>query len=94
MKDEYDFSHGKRGAVIPQAGKTRITIHIDNDVLEAFRSRAEHSGTGYQTMINQALREYLDKSSAPVDEPTLRRVIREELQQAKHLDGSTRASKA
>ena len=81
-------------AVIPQAGKTRITIHIDTDVLDTFRHRAERSGTGYQTMINQALREYLDKSSTPVDETTLRRVIREELQRARHLDGSSHVSKA
>lgn len=82
MKEEYDFRQGKRGAVISQPGKTRITIYIDNDVLDAFRHRAENSGTGYQTMMNQALREYLDKSSTPIDEGTLRRVIREELQRA------------
>lgn len=80
MKEEYDFRQGKRGAVIPQPGKTRITMYIDNDVLETFRQRAENSGTGYQTMMNQALREYLNKSSTPIDESTLRRVIREELQ--------------
>jgi uncharacterized protein (DUF4415 family) len=82
MKEEYDFHQGKRGAVIPQSGKTRITIYVDNDVLDTFRNWAENRGTGYQTMINQALREYLAKSSTPVDEPTLRRVIREELQRA------------
>jgi uncharacterized protein (DUF4415 family) len=82
MKEEYDFRQGKRGAVIPQPGKTRITIYIDNDVLDAFRTRAEHSGIGYQTIMNQALREYLDKSSTLLDELTLRRVIREELQRA------------
>jgi uncharacterized protein (DUF4415 family) len=82
MKEEYDFRQGKRGAVIPQPGKTRITIYIDNDVLDAFRTRAENSGTGYQTIMNQALREYLDKSSTLLDELTLRRVIREELQRA------------
>ena len=82
MKEEYDFRQGKRGAVIPQPGKTRITIYIDNDVLDAFRTRAENSGIGYQTIMNQALREYLDKSSTLLDELTLRRVIREELQRA------------
>lgn len=80
MKEEYDFSQGQRGAVIDQRGKTRITIYIDNDVLEAFRQEAETSGSGYQTMINQALRECLAKSRAPLDEPTLRRVVREELE--------------
>jgi uncharacterized protein (DUF4415 family) len=80
MKKEYDFSKGKRGAVIPQVGKTRITIYIDNDVLEEFRDRADTKGRGYQTMINEALREYLNKTGRPVDEKTLRRVIREELE--------------
>jgi uncharacterized protein (DUF4415 family) len=82
MKEEYDFHQGKRGAVIPQPGKTRITIYVDNDVLETFRHRAENSGTGYQTIMNQALRDYLAQSSLPVDESTLRRVLREELQRA------------
>jgi uncharacterized protein (DUF4415 family) len=82
MKEDYDFHQGKRGAVIPQPGKTRITIYVDNDVLEMFRQRAENSGTGYQTIMNQALRDYLAQSSLPVDESTLRRVLREELQRA------------
>ena len=59
MKKEYDFANAKRGAVIPQKGKTRISIYIDNDVLEQFRQRADASGRGYQTMMNEALREYL-----------------------------------
>jgi uncharacterized protein (DUF4415 family) len=83
MKAEYDFSEAKRGAVIPQTGKTRITIYIDDDVLEIFRERGDSSGKGYQTIINQALREYLDKAKPPLDEETLRRVIQEELRAAK-----------
>ncbi|RPJ55845.1 MAG: ribbon-helix-helix protein, CopG family [Acidobacteria bacterium] len=79
MKKEYDFENAKRGPVIPSQGKTRITIFLDDDILEAFRSRAEEAGRGYQTMINDALRMYLGKASRPVDEETLRRVIREEL---------------
>lgn len=79
MRKEYDFSKGKRGAVVPQRGKTRITIFLDDEVLEAFRARADDSGRGYQTLINEALREYLKKAKAPVDEATLRRVLREEL---------------
>ncbi len=79
MKKEYDFSQGKRGPVLRQTGKTRITIYLDDDVLEAFRERADRAGSGYQTMINQALREYLGKSTTPLDEGTLRRVLREEL---------------
>ena len=79
MRKEYDFSKGKRGAVIPQRGKTRITILLDDDILEKFRERADNAGRGYQTMINEALREYLSKSSKPVDVETLRSVLREEL---------------
>ena len=79
MKREYDFSRGKLGTVVPQTGKTRITIYIDDDSLEAFRDRADASGRGYQTVINDALRAYLGKASQPMDEDTLRRVIREEV---------------
>ena len=79
MKDEYDFSKGKRGALIPAKGKTRITIYIDDAILEAFRSRAEEAGTGYQTLINEALKEYLgQKSEMLVTESMLRRILQEE----------------
>ncbi|MBE9079415.1 BrnA antitoxin family protein [Romeria aff. gracilis LEGE 07310] len=81
MKAEYDFSQAKREAVIPQTGKTRITIYIDDDVLETFRERSESAGKGYQTMMNEALRLYLEKVKQPLDEETLRRVIQEELQE-------------
>ena len=80
MKKEYDFSGAKRGAVVTQKGKTRISIYIDGDILEEFRDRADVAGRGYQTMMNEALREYLGRSASPVDEATLRRVLREELQ--------------
>ncbi|MEK8088225.1 BrnA antitoxin family protein [Thermithiobacillus plumbiphilus] len=79
MKAEYDFSQAKRGAVITQPGKTRITIYLDNDILEAFRTRADEVGRGYQPLINDALRAALSRTSAPVDEATLRKVLREEL---------------
>ena len=79
MKKAYDFSAGKRGAVIKNVGKTRITIHLDNDVLDAFRYKAETAGRGYQTLINDALRQYLSSSAKPVDSKTLRRILREEL---------------
>jgi len=81
MRKEYDFSQAKRGAVIPQPGKTRITIYLDDQVLEAFRQRADAAGRGYQTMINEALRQYLGKSREPVDAETVRRIVREELRQ-------------
>ena len=79
MRAEYDFSRGKRGAVIPQKGKTRISIFIDNAVLDAFRARAEKAGTGYQTMINDALREYLSETDQPITEKVLRQVLRQEM---------------
>jgi len=80
MKAEYDFSKGKRGAILSGKGKTRITIYIDNATLEEFRAKAEEAGTGYQTMINDALKEYLNKNAEkPVTESTLRRVLQEEL---------------
>jgi uncharacterized protein (DUF4415 family) len=81
MRKEYDFSKGKRGAVVPQPGKTRITIYLDDQVLDAFRKRADAAGRGYQTMINEALRQYLGKSREPVDADTIRRIVREELRQ-------------
>jgi len=79
MKAEYDFSKGKRGAVVPQRGKTRISIFIDNAILDAFRQRAEKAGTGYQTMMNEALRQYLSKAEPPLTESALRNVLRQEL---------------
>jgi len=79
MRAEYDFSKGKRGAVIPQKGKTRISIFIDNAVLAEFRARAEKAGTGYQTMMNEALRAYVSQVDQPVTEGVLRLVLRQEL---------------
>jgi molybdate-binding protein len=79
MKAEYDFSKGRRGAVIPQKGKTRISIFIDNATLAEFRARAEKAGTGYQTMMNEALRAYLSKTEGPVTEGILRNVLRQEI---------------
>jgi hypothetical protein len=78
MKKNYDFSKAKRGAVIPTAsGKTRITIRIDDDVLEWFRKQAHEAGGGsYQTMMNRALRDYVEGQIEPLEE-TLRRVLLE-----------------
>ena len=83
MKKEYNFSKGKRGTVVPvPKGKTRITIRIDDDILDWFRGEVEAAGGGnYQTLINQALREYLKQQQQPLEE-LLRRVVREELQSA------------
>ena len=82
MRKEYDFSKAKRGAVIPQKGKTRISIYIDDKILEEFRNRADAAGRGYQTMINDALREHLGESQNLLDVKTLRRILREELKNA------------
>lgn len=79
MRNEYDFSKAKRGAVITDRGKERITIFLDKEVISTFRERAEQAGRGYQTMINEALREFLTFGRRPVDEKTLRKVLREEL---------------
>lgn len=80
MRNEYDFGKGKRGAVVGHpAGKKRITIRIDDDVLQWFRDRVHEAGGGnYQTLINFALREYVTSKERPF-EATLRRVIREDL---------------
>ena len=77
----YDFSKGKRGAVLPSPpGKERITIRLDADILEHFRDAVDRAGGGnYQTLINRALREYIESEKKPTLEETLRRVIREEL---------------
>jgi uncharacterized protein (DUF4415 family) len=80
MKKEYDFTGARRGALVPvPPGKTRITIRLDDDVLDWFRDRADAAGGGnYQTMINAALRDYIDQRTEPLED-TLRRVVREEL---------------
>ena len=85
MRKEYDFSKAKRAKDVPHLarlqeeakGKTRITIMLDNVVIETFREMAESQGVGYQTLINRALREGLE--GKVIDEETLRRVIREEI---------------
>ena len=94
MRAEYDFSKGKRRALIPQSGRTRITIHIDNAVLDEFRSRAERAGIGYQTMINEALKVFLGKRQLPVTEAVLRKVIREEMPNISHSPSRTAAARA
>ena len=85
MRKQYDFSGGKRGPVVPAAGKTRITIMLDNDVLEYFRALAESQGTGYQTMINATLKSVIERGSSgeePLTVAKLREVLRQELDAA------------
>lgn len=83
---EYDFSKGQRGPVIqPPPGKTRITIRLDDDVLEWFREQADAAGgASYQALINQGLREYMSERSEPLD-AKIRRMVREEVE--KYGDG-------
>lgn len=80
MRKNYDFSKAKRGAVLPAlSGKTRITIRIDDDVLDWFRRQVHEAGGGnYQTMMNRALREYMEGQVEPFED-TLRRVLKEVL---------------
>lgn len=86
MRKEYDFSKGKRGAVIPSPGKTRITIMLDAAVIEHFRALAESSGSGYQTLINAALLAAVardqGKDTEPLTVAKLREVLRQELHTA------------
>jgi hypothetical protein len=83
MRNEYDFKKGKRGAILPAAtGKTRITIRLDDDILEWFRGQADAAGGGnYQSMINEALRSIAADGPAKI-ETVVRRVVREELKRA------------
>lgn len=81
MKEKYDFSKGKRGAVLPAPGKkVRITIRLDRDIVDWFRSKVEEQGGGnYQSMLNDALRKHIQQQDQPLED-ILRRVVREELQ--------------
>jgi uncharacterized protein (DUF4415 family) len=82
MRKEYDFSKGKRGPAIESPGKTRITIMLDSDIIEAFRERAEARGIGYQTAINAALRASLNEDTVPLTAGKLREILRQELHHA------------
>ena len=83
MKKQYDFSKGRRGAVIKvPRGRSRITIRLDDDVLDWFRKQVDEAGGGsYQNLINRALHAHIDRSAEPL-EAILRRVVREELRRA------------
>ena len=79
MKKVYDFSKGKRGAVIPTTGKTRITIYMDDMIVSQFKAQSEKTGKGYQTLINEALKSYLGLVEQPVTRDLVRKIVREEL---------------
>ena len=95
MRDEYDFSQAKRGPVEPiPTGKTRITIRLDDDVLDWFRQRVHEAGGGnYQSLINQALRDFIQTQREPLEE-TLRRIVREELHDSADWEPRKAAAKS
>ena len=80
MRDDYDFSNGKRGALISEPGKERITIRLDAAVLAWFRAQVAGGGN-YQTLINEALKAHISGGHGQLEQ-TLRQVIREELRAA------------
>jgi uncharacterized protein (DUF4415 family) len=79
MKKEYDFSRGNRGSVLSPAGKTRITIYLDDTVIRRFKALSEKTGKGYQTLINEALRDHLGVGARPLTAEAVRKIVREEL---------------
>jgi len=83
MRKQYDFSKAKPAPVVsPPSGKTRITIRLDDDLLEWFRDQVHSAGGGnYQTLVNDALRTFVQERKKPL-EAVLRRVVREELKRA------------
>lgn len=81
VKQSYDFSGGRRGAVLPHEGKTRITMWVDTDVLNWFRQRAEREGRGYQTAMNEALSAFAKEDHRPLPD-IVRDVVRDELRAA------------
>lgn len=79
MKKEYDFSAGRRGAILSSVGKTRITIYLDNVILGRFKSLSRKSGKGYQTLINEALAAHTGIAEPLLTPQLVRQIIREEL---------------
>ncbi len=86
MHNDYNLSKAKRAKDIPHLkklqaeskGKSRITIMLDNDILDSFRQQARAEGLGYQILINRALRAHIGEHLW--DERVLRRIIHEEVQ--------------
>jgi uncharacterized protein (DUF4415 family) len=83
MRKEYNFLKARRGpAVQAPQGKARITIRLDEEVLDWFKAQVDTAGGGnYQTLINAALVDHSKREAEPL-EKTLRRVLREELRKA------------
>jgi len=95
MREEYDFSKARRGAILPVAtGKTRITIRIDDDILDWFRQQVHRAGGGnYQTLVNQALRRVKDEAAEPL-EVVVRRAVRAELRRKPRRSARARSGRA
>jgi uncharacterized protein (DUF4415 family) len=89
LKKQYDFTGATRGPVVtPPAGKERITIRLDEDIVAWFRQEVHRAGGGnYQTLMNTALREHMERARGETLEQTLRRVIREELPRPRRRRG-------
>jgi uncharacterized protein (DUF4415 family) len=97
MKKQYDFSTAKRakdvphlaklqaaakaGAVISTPNKTRVTMYLDAQIVEAFKARAQAEGKGYQTAINEALRASVNSNDAPLTVQTLRKELKSAFKQ-------------
>jgi uncharacterized protein (DUF4415 family) len=79
MKKEYDFSKGKRGQVVATTGKTRITIYLDDEVIQRFKTESEKTGKGYQTLINDALKAHAGLTEKALTPEIIRKIVREEL---------------
>ena len=79
MKRAVDFSRGRRGAVLSTRGKTRITIYLDDDIIERFKALSEQTGKGYQTLINEALASQNTEMTKAVTVAQVRKIVREEL---------------
>lgn len=92
MRKQYDFSRAKRGPVVKVAsGKTRITIRLDDDILDWFRRRVDEAGGGsYQSLINGALKSFVEGQQEPL-EKVVRRVVREELKRGREPKRKTAA---
>lgn len=75
---DIDFTNAKRGPVVAsEPGKTKISIRLDNRVLDYFRNRVDQAGGGnYQTLINDALLEHIQQQSML---EVVRQAVREEL---------------
>ena len=82
MKKNYDFSGGKRGAIVNVGlkNKTLISIRLDPNIINWFKNQVELAGGGnYQTLINQAMQDYINQQQEEPLEKLLRRIIKEEL---------------